>query len=354
MSPMSTPGGPRAGRRRTRSVGAVPGAGLVDHAGPTRNRTRTSTGSWGPPRRAGEPRSAPGRRPRPRPGWLPLLAVILVTVLVAAGCSSPHAGGSAAVHGGRCVRAGGRSGDATAAADHRCGEREHAPAPTSRSPPSRPVARCSAGWTGHSATRSSGVVGIDHVDRMRFWRTTSSEIGNLGSSQQNVRVYRIDGAVELIAESDQGGADVYTPASGGAAGRRRRPGPPGPARGRWAARRYRSELRAAAAEPGCLRVSGTVVETTATAGPAPAERCRRPGASAVGSCWRRSIRGEVSVRLDTVSRPACRSHPAHRRRGLVVERPGAMAAARLRPAVGRRESGHRARWPGRRLRCRRC
>ena len=105
-------------------------------------------------------------------------------------------------------------------------------------------------------------------------RTTSSEIGNLGSSQQNVRVYRIDGAVELIAESDQGGADVYTP------GLVELPaavtaGTTWSSEGTVGSRRYRSELRAAAAEPGCLRVSGTVVETTATGGPAAARTTRR-------------------------------------------------------------------------------
>ena len=78
---------------------------------------------------------------------------------------------------------------------------------------------------------------------MRFWRTTSTEIGNLGSSQQNLRVYRIDGRGRADRRVDQGGADVYSPALVELPAHVV-PGTPGPARVRWAVRRYRSDLRA--------------------------------------------------------------------------------------------------------------
>ena len=156
-------------------------------------------------------------------------------------------------------------------------------------------------WT--LGVKVSGVVGSDQVDRMRFWRTTSSEIGNLGSSQQNVRVYRIDGAVELIAESDQGGADVYSPALVELPAEVA-PGDAWSGEGKVGSRGYRSDFRAAAAEPGCLRVSGTVVETTATGQPGTSREVQKTW------CERRAVvleeidRGEVSVRIDTVSGPA--------------------------------------------------
>ena len=206
-------------------------------------------------------------------------------------------------------------------------------------------------WT--LGVKVAGVVGSDHVDRMRFWRTTSSEIGNLGSSQQNVRVYRIDGAVELIAESDQGGADVYSPALVELPAQVA-PGDTWSGEGKVGSRRYRSDFRAAAAEPGCLRVSGTVAETTATGQPGTTREVQKTWCERRGVVLEEIVRGEVSVRVDTVSRPA--ADPTLRTVGeeWSWSDPAQLAAARLRPDVGRRESGFGPDGRHARARCRRC
>jgi outer membrane protein assembly factor BamB len=148
-----------------------------------------------------------------------------------------------------------------------------------------------------------GVVGSQPFDQMRFWRTTASEIGNLGSSQQLVRVYRVDDAVELVAESDQGGADVYAPAlvelpaevSDGTTWS---------GQGTVGTRRYRSDFRAAAAEPGCVQVRGTIAETTATGQPGSTRTVQRTWCQRRGVVTEQIVRGGVTVRTDTVSSPA--------------------------------------------------
>lgn len=108
-------------------------------------------------------------------------------------------------------------------------------------------------------TKVGGVVGFDRLDRVQFWRTTSAKIGSIGEPQQ-VRVYRVDEGVTLIAESDAAAADIYKPGlvelpddvAAGASWS---------SEGTVGARRYRSEFAAEAAEPGCLRVSGTIEES---------------------------------------------------------------------------------------------
>ena len=257
-------------------------------------------GSWGPPQPVDPAGGARRRDDRPR--WLPLLAVALVTILVAGGLfAAEHVG--AATGSAAALR--------YVPADGRATYQQRGTTVGSETVASTYVQE-SAIQTGGSVLggldstlgdRVAAVVGFDHLDRMRFWRTTSSQIGNLGSSQQDVRVYRIDGAVELIAESDQGGADVYSPGlvelpAGVAAG------DSWSGEGQVGSRRYRSDFRAAAAEPGCLRVSGTVAETTAAGQPGSSRDVQKTWCERRGVVFEEMVRGEVSVRVDTVSGPA--------------------------------------------------
>ena len=256
--------------------------------------------SWGPPQPTGP---AGGTRPRDqRPRWLPLLVLVLVTVLAASGLFVAERVGAAT---------GGAAALEFVPADGRATYQQRATTVGGETATSTYVQE-SAILTGATVlgaldwtlgAKVTGVVGHDHLDRMRFWRTTGSEIGNLGSSQQNVQVYRIDGAVELIAESDQGGADVYSPglvelpaqvAAGDAWS----------SEGTVGSRRYRSELRAASAEPGCLRVAGTVVETTASGQPGTSRELRKTWCERRGVLLQQVVRGGVQVRVDTVSAPA--------------------------------------------------
>lgn len=221
-----------------------------------------------PPVAPGDPASADGygasdgpavpSEPRtPRSEWLPLLVVSLVTVLVAGAlfatdrdlagqertAASAYLPSDGAVsHRARSTTKGNKSVTSTFVEES---------------------ARRSGGLvvTGLDytlGTKVGGVVGFDHLDRAQLWRTTDTEIGGVGSPQQ-VRVYRVDQAVTLIADSTVTSADIYSPGlvelpADVAAGSS------WSSEGTVGTRRYRSEFRAEAAEPGCLTVSGTIQE----------------------------------------------------------------------------------------------
>ena len=103
---------------------------------------------------------------------------------------------------------------------------------------------------------------IDSLAGVPFWRTTTTQVGGRPeTTQQLVRVYRVEGPVELLGESGPGVARVYRPAlvelpadvaaganwsGAGSAG---------------ANLDYRSEFRAEASERGCLQVTGTLTFT---------------------------------------------------------------------------------------------
>ena len=299
--------------------------------------------SWGPPT-APTPVGGSGDGSR-RPRWIPLVAVVVITTLVALGMfAAGRVGAAARDTGVAYVPTDGQArylqrdtvvGDETV---------------TTRlvqesARQSGAVVLGGLDWT--LGIKVLGVVGSGSLDRMHFWRTTSSEIGNLGSSQQLVRVYRVDDAVELLAESDQGGADVYSPAltelpAEVAAGTT------WSGQGTVGARRYRSEFRAVAAEPGCLQVRGTIAETTAAGQPGTARTLERTWCRGRGVVLDEQVRGGVTVRTSGVSATDRRPDAAHCHRAVDVVGPGALEAARLRPDVGRRQSrlGPDGRVPG--------
>lgn len=305
MSPMSTPGGPQ--HQGHGDPGPWAPFPVQDWSTmPPSEPYAYVDPSWGPPAPAGPPASASARTgPGPvdrRPGWLPLVAVIMVTVLVAVGLLvATRSGGSAA---------------GTAAAEYLPGDGSttYLQRQTSIGDESTTSSHVmeSARQTGALVlagldfTLGSKVLGsvggIDHLDRMQFWRTTSTMIGNLGTSQQGIRVYRVDGPVELVAESSQSGADVYSPAllelpaHVGA-------GDAWSSEGTVGSRRYRSDLRAGPAEPGCLRVAGAIVESTSTGKVATTTKVSRTWCEHRGVTVEEQVRGDVVTQLETGIHP---------------------------------------------------
>ena len=207
------------------------------------------------------PASGPTKRPR---GWLPLLVVGLVTTLVAAGLFvADYGGGDGA----------GTAAWAYLPDDGAVSYQVQTTSTGKRSTTSKVVTESArgpgslmhAGLDFTLGVKVGGVVGFDRLDRMQFWRTTSTTIGSIGEPQQ-VRVYRVDQGVTLIADSDAVDADIYSP------GLVELPadvadGASWSSDGTVGSRRYRSEFRAEAAEPGCLRVTGTVDESQRTGQP---------------------------------------------------------------------------------------
>lgn len=269
--------------------------------------------TWGPPSAPSTPAAPPALSAstvppsgtsvtHAGPPWLPLAVVMLVTVLVAGGLFAA----------GR-VGASTRSSAASAyvPTDGRATYQQRTTIVGNESVASTLVQESTLqsgatvigglDWT--LGVKVVGVVGAGPFERMRFWRTTGSEIGNLGSSQQQVRVYRVDDAVELLGESDQGGAHVYSPALVELPARVA-VGATWSGAGTVGTRRYRSEFRAAAAEPGCLQVRGTIAETTATGQPGSTRTVVRTWCERRGVVAEEVVRGGVTVRTDTISSPA--------------------------------------------------
>jgi outer membrane protein assembly factor BamB len=293
MAAMSTPGGPpgSADAERWAPFPVQDWSTLPD-----RDRVPGPYGyvdpGWAPPAQARDP----------RPGWLPLLVVILVAALVAGSLVVAEWVGGAAARSEALDYV---------PADGAAGYQQRVITVGSSST-SRQLGTESARLTG--ATVLGGldwnlgaavlnVVGADELDRMRFWRTTTTELGILDSSQQQVRVYRTDAAVELIAESGPGGAAVYSPAlvelpARVAAGDRWQ------GAGTVGSRRYRSEFRASSASPGCVQVSGTIVETTSAGQPSGTRRIDKTWCARRGVQIEQSVRGEVATRVQSISAPA--------------------------------------------------
>lgn len=199
----------------------------------------------------------PEGQSRHRLRWLPLLLVSLVTALVAAGLLV------ADQSGGEMRTAASAYLPEDGAVEHRLqttttGNRSVTSKLVEESA-RRPGNLVHAGLDFTLGAKVGGVVGFDRLDRIQLWRITGTKIGSMGEPQR-VRVYRVDQAVTLIADSDAAAADIYSPGlvelpadvAAGASWS---------SEGTVGARRYRSELRAEAAEPGCLRVSGLIEES---------------------------------------------------------------------------------------------
>ena len=250
---------------------------------------------WDPPAgpnvQSGTRTHPPDLPSRHRPRWLPLLVVSLVTVLVAGALFVADQGGAG---GGRTTASGYLPDDGAVS------YRVQTTTTGDRTVTGKLVEESSrrTGDLVHNGldftlgAKVGGVVGFDRLDRIRLWRTTGTKIGSMGEPQR-VRVYQVDQAVTLIADSDAAAADVYTPGlvelpadvSAGASWS---------SEGKVGTRAYRSDLRAEAAEPGCLRVSGTIVES-ATSGSRGAPRQVTKREVAKLWCQGRGILSEETV-----------------------------------------------------------
>jgi outer membrane protein assembly factor BamB len=295
MAAMSTPGGPSqqgSGDADRWAPFPVQDWSTMPPSGSSHDPYAHVDPTWGPP--------AP--RTDRRPGWLPLLVVIMVTVLVAGGLlAADHSGAATArTAATRFVPSDGSvrylQRDTTIGAVTTSSRHVQESA-------RQGGALVIGGLDFTLGTAVVGAVGMGQLDRMAFWRTTETMIGNLGSSQQHIRVYRIDGSVELVAESDQGGADVYSPAlvelpedvSVGDTWSNE---------GTIGSRRYHSEFRAAAAEPGCLQVSGNVKESTAAGQPGTTRAVAKTWCEGRGVRLEETSRGKLVTRVESAPKPS--------------------------------------------------
>lgn len=252
---------------------------------------------WAPPQPPAQPELL-----RPGPRWLPPLVLIMITSLVAIGLFAAERVGSPAAAAGALAYL---PGDGQVAYQRR------ETAVGSQSTLTRLVtesARLSGGkliggldWTLGAAVGRA--VGFDQLDRVRFWRTTTTEIDALGSSQQLVRVYRVDASAELIAESGPGSTEVYNPALVELPASAR-PGDSWQQEGTVGGRRYRSDLRASAAEPGCLRITGTIAEQTSAGRPGPTRTVAKTWCLARGVVTESIVRGDVTTTVVEAAQPA--------------------------------------------------
>jgi outer membrane protein assembly factor BamB len=255
--------------------------------------------TWAPPTSGDDHPQPPAEHRR---GWLPLLVVIMVTVLVAGGLLAAERAGAP---GGPTAATQYLPGDGAVTYQRRD---TTIGSTTTSSQHVQESARQGgalvlAGLDYTLGLAVGRVVGFDDLAHQTFWRTTSTMIGNLGPSQQDVRIYRVDGDVALLADSGQGGADVYSPAlvelpAQVTAGDR------WSGEGKVGARRYRSDFQAAEAEPGCLRVSGTLVESTSTGQPITSRELVTTWCRGRGQVLEQSTRGQVVTTTMSVARPA--------------------------------------------------
>ena len=210
------------------------------------------------------PVSSWGGPPKRPPRWLPVLVVGLVTALMAGALFAADRGSSMTA-----PTAASRYLPADGAVSYRV--RNTA---TGRSSVTSKLVeesdRTSGGLvtTGLDytlGTRVGGVIGFDQLDRVKLWRTTGTQVSSFGERQQ-IRVYGVDRAVALIADSSAAATDVYSPGlielpSDVA------PGASWSSDGEVGARRYHGELRAESASDGCLQVSGTIEESPKAGSP---------------------------------------------------------------------------------------
>lgn len=166
------------------------------------------------------------------------------------------------------------------------------------------------------------VLGLPGLKSGRFWRTTTTVVDGIGSGHQDVRLLRVNDAVEVLAESDANGAFVYTPALVELPGdvvpgaRWSTTGSAGPTQD------YRAEFQASAAADGCLDVRGSVTYASKSGQPGNTRTltrtwCRGQGMSAATDqigrrvlTWTRidALPGPIEPR--TVEEPYAWSDPA--------------------------------------------
>ena len=166
-------------------------------------------------------------------------------------------------------------------------------------------------------TRLLGALEATSADSAtQVWRVTSVELGSgadPAATAQRSRMYRVDRGVELLADSGPAGTDIFEP------GVRELPADPHPGDA-WSSTgtagpglTYRADMRARAADAGCLSVLGTLSFTgrgAGSVGPRQLQRTWCPGRGLVSAGDQAgSGRSAVSVSEAITTTPSTATGP---------------------------------------------
>ena len=151
-------------------------------------------------------------------------------------------------------------------------------------------------------------LGTSGLETTKFWRTTSSTLGDLNETAQTTAVYRVDGPIELVAESGPAAGYVYRPALMELP-TDVRPGASWSSSGSAGTLSYRSELHATAdtatnSPPGsCLRVRGTLSYSTSSGQPGPVRAIDKLWCESEGVVGEREVTGDVTTQSSRQQAP---------------------------------------------------
>jgi outer membrane protein assembly factor BamB len=145
-------------------------------------------------------------------------------------------------------------------------------------------------------------LGTSGLETSRFWRTTSSTLGDLNETAQTTAVYRVNGPVELVAESGPAAGYVYRPALVELPADVR-PGMSWSSSGSAGTLSYRSELHALAGTDSCLTVSGTLSYSTTSGQPGSVRAISKSWCDAEGVVGEREVTGDVTTQSSRQQAP---------------------------------------------------
>jgi outer membrane protein assembly factor BamB len=147
-------------------------------------------------------------------------------------------------------------------------------------------------WTFGSQVLAA--LGASGLETTKFWRTTSSTLGDLNETAQTTAIYRVNGPVELVAESGPAAGRVYRPALLELPADVR-PGASWSSSGSAGTLSYRSEFHAMAATDSCLRVRGTLSYSSSSGQPGPVRAIDKLWCEAEGLVREREVTGDVTT-----------------------------------------------------------
>jgi outer membrane protein assembly factor BamB len=156
-------------------------------------------------------------------------------------------------------------------------------------------------WT--LSVKVLGALGTSELDSTKLWRTTSTTLGDLNATAQTTAIYRVNGPVELLAESGPTAGYVYKPALLELPADVR-PGASWSSSGLAGTQAYRSELRARAGPGGCLVVEGTLSYSSSAGQPGPVHAISKTWCEALGVVVERDVSGDVTTESSQQPAPA--------------------------------------------------